>query len=223
MTKSIRVGVVDQYPLFRAGVICALEAQADIEVVGQGASAADAIRMARESEPDVIVLDTSLLDGRPDAIAAITEQHPAVRVLVLTAAADQEQVCTMLKSGARGYLLKGTSSAELVQAVRVLNQGESYVAPSLAGKLLMHSGLSGADIVPPKKSLTGLTPREVQILSILSNGRSNKEIGNKLALSEKTVKHHVTNILHKLQVRNRVEAALLVSERLPQASRPTLS
>ena len=133
MTKSIRVGVVDQYPLFRSGVICALEAQADIEVVGQGASAADAIRTARECEPDVIVLDASLLDAKPDAIAAITERHPGVRILVLTAAADQEQACAILKSGARGYLLKGTSSPELVQAVRVLNQGESYIAPSLAG------------------------------------------------------------------------------------------
>ena len=223
MTKNIRVGVVDQYPLFRAGVIFTLEAQADIEVVGQGASATDAIRMARESEPDVIVLDTSLLDSSLDAIAAITEQHPRVRILVLTAVADGEQVCTTLKCGARGYLLKGTSGSELVQAVRALSQGESYVAPSLAGKLLMHSGLSGADVAQPKKLLTGLTPREEQILSILGTGRSNKEIGNKLGLSEKTVNSHVTNILQKLQVRNRVEAALLVSERLPQRQRLTLS
>lgn len=223
MTKNIRVGVVDQHPLFRDGVIFALEAQSDIEVVGQGASAADAIRMARESEPDVIVLDTSLPDSSLDAIAAITQQHPSVKILVLTAVADEEQVCAALKGGARGYLLKGTSGPELVRTVRVVNQGESYVAPSLAAKLLMRSGPSGANGAKPKDCLTHLTPREEQILLILGNGRSNKEIGNKLDLSEKTVKHHVTNILQKLQVRNRVEAALMASERLPQRQRLTLS
>src|ERR671913_2510162 len=115
MTKNIRVGVVDQHPLFRDGVIFALEAQSDIEVVGQGASAADAIRIARESEPDLIVLDTSLLDSSLDAIAAITEQHPRVRILALTVVADREQVCATLTSGARGYLLKDTSGSELVR------------------------------------------------------------------------------------------------------------
>jgi two-component system nitrate/nitrite response regulator NarL len=223
MTKSIRVGVVEQHPLFRDGVVFTLEAQADIEVVGQGASAADAIRMACESEPDVIVLDTSPLDSSLAAIVAITEQYPRVRILVLTVVADEEQVCATLKCGARGYLLKGTNGPELVRAIRVLNQDESYVAPSLAAKLLMRSSLSGANVAKPKDRLTDLTPREEQILVILGNGRSNKEIGNKLDLSEKTVKHHVTNILQKLQVRNRVEAALLASERLPQRQRLTLS
>jgi two-component system nitrate/nitrite response regulator NarL len=223
MTKSIRVGVVDQHPLFRDGVIFTLEAEADIEVVGQGASAADAIKMARESEPDVIVLDTSLPDSSLDAIAAIIQQHPRVRILVLTVVADEEQVCAALKGGARGYLLKGTNGSELVRAVRVLSQDESYVAPSLAAKLLMRPDPSSVKVAKPKDRLTHLTQREEQILVILGNGRSNKEIGNKLDLSEKTVKHHVTNILQKLQVRNRVEAALLASERLPQQQRLTLS
>jgi two-component system nitrate/nitrite response regulator NarL len=219
MTKNIRVGVVDKQPLFRDGVILNLEAQSNIEVVGQGASAADAIKMARESEPDVIVLDTSLPDSSLDAIAAITEQYPRVKILVLTDIADEEQVCAALKCGARGYLLKRTSGAELVQGVRALSQGESYVAPSLAAKFLMRSGSNGANVANPNDRLTDLTAREEQILLILGNGRSNKEIGNKLDLSEKTVKRHVTNILQKLQVRNRVEAALLASKRLPQQKR----
>ena len=223
MTKSIRVGVVDQHPLFRDGVILTLNAHADIEVVGQGTSAADAIRMARESEPDVIVLDMSLPDSTLNAIAAITEQHPRVRILILTVLADEEQVCAALKGGARGYLLKGTSGPELVRVIRVLNHGESYVAPGLAAKLLTRSGVSGANVAKPKDRLTDLTAREEQILLILGDGRSNKEIGDKLDLSEKTVKHHVTHILQKLQVRNRVEAALLASERLPQRQRLTLS
>jgi two-component system, NarL family, nitrate/nitrite response regulator NarL len=217
MTIKIRVGVIDPHPLFRDGVILALEAQPDIEVVGLGASAADAVRIACESEPDVIVLDTT--DGGLDAVDVIARQRPMLKILILTAVTDEEQVCAALSRGARGYLAKGTGGPELVQAVRALNQGESHVSPSLAAKLLMRS--KPDRVAKPADRFSDLTPREEQILSILSNGRSNKEIGNTLDLSEKTIKHHVTNILQKLHVRNRVEAALLASDRPPQ--RLTLS
>jgi two-component system nitrate/nitrite response regulator NarL len=221
MNKKIRVGVVDKHPLFRDGVVLTLEAQPDIEVVGQGASATDAIRIAHESEPDVIVLDSSMPDCGIDAVESITQQHLMIRILLLTDMADEEQVCAALKRGARGYLLKDARGPELVQTVRVLNQGESYVSPGLAAKLLMRSGLGSASVAKPIDRLSHLTPREEQILSILANGRSNKEIGNRLDLSEKTIKHHMTNILQKLKVRNRVEAALVASNSAPQ--RLTLS
>jgi two-component system nitrate/nitrite response regulator NarL len=221
MSKKIRVGVIDQHPLFRDGVIFTLEAQPDIEVIGQGASVRDAIRIAQESKPDVLVLDTTVPGFGMDALEAVTQQHAPVRILILSAVADEEQVCAALKRGVCGYLLKGTSGPELVQAVRMLNQGESYVSPSLAAKLLMRSGLNTISEAKSVDRFSHLTPREDQILSILGKGRSNKEIGNKLDLSEKTVKHHITNILQKLQVRNRVEAALLASDRTPQ--RPTAS
>jgi two-component system nitrate/nitrite response regulator NarL len=221
MTQKIRVAVVDQHPLFRDGIIVNLEAQPDVEVVGHGTSIRDVLRLVGESEPDVIVLDMSLLDSGLEALEAITQQHPTTKILLFTLGADEEQVCAALKCGARGYLLKGTSGPELVQAVRMLDQGESYVSPSLAAKLLMRSGPSRASEAQPAHRLSELTRREEEILSILGKGRSNKEIGNKLDLSEKTVKHHVTSILQKLQVRNRVEAALVASERVPQ--RLTLS
>jgi two-component system, NarL family, nitrate/nitrite response regulator NarL len=220
MTKKIRVGVMDQHPLFRDGVIFTLEAQPDMEVIGQGASVRDAVRIAQESKPDVIVLDISMPGCGMDALEAITQQHALVRILILSVVADEEQVCAALKRGACGYLLKGTSGSELVQAVRMLDQGESYVSPSLAAKLLMRSGLNSTSAAKPADRFSHLTPREDQILSILGKGRSNKEIGNKLDLSEKTVKHHITNILQKLQVRNRVEAALLASDRAPQPTTP---
>jgi two-component system nitrate/nitrite response regulator NarL len=221
MSKKIRVGVIDQHPLFRDGVIFTLEAQPDVEVIGQGASVRDAVRIAQESKPDVLVLDTTVPGFGMDALEAVTQQHAPVRILILSAVADEEQVCAALKRGVCGYLLKGTSGPELVQAVRMLNQGESYVSPSLAAKLLMRSGLTTSSEAKSVDRFSHLTPREDQILSILGKGRSNKEIGNKLDLSEKTVKHHITNILQKLQVRNRVEAALLASDRTPQ--RPTAS
>jgi two-component system nitrate/nitrite response regulator NarL len=220
MTKKIRVGVMDQHPLFRDGVIFTLEAQPDMEVIGQGASVRDAVRIAQESKPDVIVLDISMPGCGMDALEAITQQHALVRILILSVVADEEQVCAALKRGTCGYLLKGTSGSELVQAVRMLDQGESYVSPSLGAKLLMRSGLNSAGAAKPADRFSHLTPREDQILSILGKGRSNKEIGNKLDLSEKTVKHHITNILQKLQVRNRVEAALLASDRVPQPTAP---
>ncbi|MCB5174240.1 MULTISPECIES: LuxR C-terminal-related transcriptional regulator [Microvirga] len=221
MNSKIRVGVVDDHPLYRDGVIFTLAAQPDFEVVGQGASAADALRIATEQQPDVLVLDMTMPGGGMNAVEAIAQHHPMVRTLMLTVVADEEQVCSALKRGARGYLLKGTSGPELVQTVRLISQGESYVSPSLAAKLLMRSGTPPAREEKRPDRFSDLTPREEQILSILVEGRSNKEIGNKLDLSEKTIKHHLTNILQKLQVRNRVEAALLASDRLSQRSTAT--
>jgi two-component system nitrate/nitrite response regulator NarL len=217
MIKSIRVGVIDKHPLFRDGVVLALNSQPDIEVVGQGASAWDAIEVAQKCQPDVIVLDSSTLDYSMGAVESILQQHPTIRILILAVTATEEHVHAALKRGVRGYLLKGTSGTELLQTVRVLHQGQSFISPSLAAKLLMRSGPASISDAKGPGHLRHLTPREQQILSILVQGRSNKEIGNKLELSEKTIKHHLTNILQKLRVRNRVEAALLASNHLPQS------
>jgi DNA-binding NarL/FixJ family response regulator len=217
MIGKIRVGVIDKHPLFRDGVILALNSQPDIEVVAQGGSVWDAIEVAHKSQPDVMVLDSSTLDFSLGAVESILQQHPTIRILILAITADEEHVCTALKRGVRGYLLKGASGTDLIQTVRVLNQGQSFISPSLAAKLLMRSGPGSASEAKGLNQLPHLTPREQQILSILAQGRSNKEIGNKLDLSEKTIKHHLTNILQKLRVRNRVEAALLASNHLPQS------
>jgi len=215
MAGGIRVGVIDCHPLFRDGIVLALNAQADITVVGQGASIWDAMEIARNRQPDVIVLDTGTLDRSMGAVESILQQFPHIAILVFADTADEERVYVALKRGVRGYLLKGTSSTELVQTVRALSQGQSFISPNLAAKLLARSGPGSMSESASAGRLPHLTPREQQILSILVQGRSNKEIGNKLELSEKTIKHHLTNILQKLRVRNRVEAALLVSNRLP--------
>ncbi|QRM30246.1 response regulator transcription factor [Microvirga sp. VF16] len=217
MTGRIRVGVIDKHPLFRDGVVLALNSQPDIDVVGQGATVWDAIEIVNKSRPDAIVLDSSTLDGSMGAVESILQQHPTIRILILAVVAGEEHVYTALKRGVRGYLLKGASSTELIQTVRVLNQGQSFISPSLAAKLLMKSDTGSVSEAQEPGSLPHLTPREQQILSILVQGRSNKEIGNKLDLSEKTIKHHLTNILQKLRVRNRVEAALVASNHLPQS------
>jgi DNA-binding NarL/FixJ family response regulator len=216
MDNKIRVGVVDEQPLFRDGVVYNLQAHSDIEVVGQGSSANDAIRIVNESVPDVIILDLSVQGGGINAVERIAMLYPMVKILVLTAATDEEQVCMALKRGARGYLLKGASASELLKTVRLLFQGECYVSPNLAAKLLTSFGQGQAATAKQRDRFSELSNREEQILSRLVQGLSNKEIGNKLDLSEKTIKHYVTNILQKLQVRNRVEAAILASDRMSE-------
>lgn len=216
MDMKTRVAIIDKHPLFRDGATLALSSQQDIEVVGQGGSAWDAIRIVQETKPNVIVLDASILGHSMDAVDTILQQCPTIGILIFAVAADEEHVHAALRRGVRGYLLKGAGRAELVQTVRVLHEGQSYISPTLAAKLLMCSGPGRTSEIQNTGGLPHLTPREEQILSILVQGRSNKEIGNKLDLSEKTIKHHLTNILQKLRVRNRVEAALLASNGLAQ-------
>ena len=217
MKSKIRIAVVDDHPLLRDGVVVTLAAQADMEIVGLGGSAADAVRLARENAPDVMILDMSMPGGGMAAVEHIAQHFPDVKTLMLTVVADEEQVCSALRLGARGYLLKGSSGTELAQSVRLLHDGEFYVSPPLAAKLLSRFGSSAASKVIGKDPFSCLSAREEQILSNIVVGLSNKEIGNKLALSEKTVKHYVTSILQKLHVRNRVEAAILASDRMSQA------
>ena len=215
MTTKVRVGIVDKQTLFRDGVTRALGSQPDMEVVCQGASVGDAIGMTLASRLDIVLLDMKTLEHSMDAVEAIIRQSPSTKVLVFALAADEEHVHAALRSGVCGYLLKEAVAAELVQAVRLMSQGQIYISPSLAAKLLMGSRPRTRGDAR-KGSLPHLTPREEQILAILGEGRSNKEIGNKLDLSEKTIKHHLTNILQKLKVRNRVEAALMASSCRPE-------
>ncbi len=211
-----RVSVVDKHPLFRDGIILALNSQPGIEVVGSGATAEDAIRIAQDAMPNVAVIDTGTLGRNMATVETILAQNSRIGILFLADVADEEHVYAALRLGVRGYILKGANRAELLQAIMVLSQGQSFISPSLAAKLLMRSGPREYIEVKASSPLPHLTPRERQILSILVQGRSNKEIGNSLELSEKTIKHHLTNILQKLRVRNRVEAALMASNHLPQ-------
>ncbi|MBJ6125027.1 LuxR C-terminal-related transcriptional regulator [Microvirga splendida] len=217
MKEGFRVCVVARQPLFRDGVVLALNSQIDIEVVGHGSTIEDAIRLSEERTPDIVVIDAGAFCPSMEAVETLLQQNTKLGILLLADTAEEEHVYTALKRGVRGYILKGASSAELLQAVAVLGQGQSFISPSLAAKLLIRSGpLQYVEVKASSPNLPHLTPRERQILSILVQGRSNKEIGNTLDLSEKTIKHHLTNILQKLRVRNRVEAALMMSKYVPQ-------
>ena len=207
MSETLHIAIVDDHPLFREGVAHTLGAQSGVEVVAEGESAADALRIAAERIPDVMLLDVSMPGGGLDAVRQIAAAFPVVKVVMLTVSEDEDDVTAALRAGARAYVLKGVAARELVRILRAVAAGEVYVTPSLASSLLFE--LSADKRGAPANPLDELTERERQILEGVAAGDSNKEIGAKLHLTEKTVKHHMTNILQKLQVRNRVEAALL--------------
>jgi DNA-binding NarL/FixJ family response regulator len=210
MSDTIRIAVVDDHPMLREGVVRTLLDEGDIEVVGEGGTAEQAIDIAQQTLPDIMLLDMNMPGSGLTAIERISEVCPAVKLIVLTVQEDHDSVTLALKLGARGYVIKGVGGSQLVHVIRAVNDGGSYVSPSLAAKLLSNFGQSDYKTGP--NQIETLTAREEQILRLLGKGLRNKEIANELDLKEKTVKHYVTNILQKLQLRNRVEAALLLQK-----------
>lgn len=210
VTEKLRVVIIDDHTLFRDGLRTILGYENDIEVVGQGGSADEAIRLAREFLPEIILLDIDIPGGGLEAARVIANDCPVTKIVILTASEEDDHLVSALKSGASGYVLKGVAARELLRIIRAIAAGESYVPPALAASLLLEMHESNAHKQKqPENPINDLTDREREILEGLASGLSNKEIGQRLYLSEKTVKHYMTNILQKLQVRNRVEAALL--------------
>ncbi len=209
----IRVAVVDDHPLFRSGVTQTLQAAPDIEVVAQGASVTEAIRISRDFAPHVLVLDMNLPEqcDAMKVLDALATNSPAMRILVLTVVADRVVVRDAISRGAGGYVLKGIGGAEFLEAVRAVHRGEGYVTPTLAASLFAAQHEPDQRIAVSGAGSVRLSAREDQILSFLAKGLSNKEIGLRLDLSEKTVKHYVTNLFQKMHVRNRTQAALRAS------------
>lgn len=213
-----RILVVDDHPMFREGVSRSLSEQSDLIVCGEGASAADAVRLDRELKPDVILLDLSMPGGGHNALVALLEQSPDATVVVLTASEADDDVLRALRAGARGYVLKGVGASTLIEIVRGAMAGESYVSPSLAARILAELRTTAAPPATGPSEETGddplssLTRREEEILRLVADGNSNKEVARQIDLQEKTIKHHMTRILQKLKVRNRTEAAMLLRD-----------
>ncbi len=212
MTK-LRIVIADDHPLYREGVARSLSEDPGIEVAGQAQDAAQAVEMAERLKPDLLLLDISMPQGGGIAALRQVMTWPAPpRVAMLTASEEDDDVMQALKAGAQGYILKGVGSRELVTLVKDLARGASYVSPSLAARILnaMRSGADQRSTNP----LDDLSKREEDILRLVAEGKSNKEVGRILDLQEKTVKHYMTAILQKLHVRNRTEAALLARDHL---------
>lgn len=210
--EPIQIVLVDDHELFREGVAHTLQAADDIEVVGQGATAEEAIQLCRDLLPDLILLDITIPGGGLHAAQAIASQCPITKIVMLTVSEQEDNVLTALKAGARAYVLKGVPARELVNILRTVAAGEVWVTPSLAASLLqeMSRPTVSKEAQASANLLAELTDRERAVVELVAAGQSNKEIGQQLSLTEKTVKYYMTNILQKLQVRNRVEAALLL-------------
>lgn len=208
MNERISVAVVDDHPLFREGVVRSLSETGRFSIVAEGSSRDDAVRIAAETRPGLMLIDLSMPGGGLSAIAPILAAHPATRIVVLTVSETAEDLAAALNGGARGYLLKGVGSRALAEILSAIASGETYVTPSLSARLLSH--LSGDRASPiatvPVRSLSA---RESEVLDLVAAGLSNKEIAIRLDLQEKTVKHHVSRILAKLGAGNRTEAAML--------------
>jgi DNA-binding NarL/FixJ family response regulator len=205
MTETIRLVVADDHPMFRAGVVASLDAAPDLEVVAQATDAASAVELARELLPDVVLMDIAMPGGGISAARDISTACPATRVVMLTVSEDEDDLLAAMKAGASGYVLKGAGATELIGVIRAIHAGQVYVAPALAWGLLREMSK------PRTSPFDELTTREREVLELVASGLGNQEIADRLGLSEKTIKHHMTNILGKLRVRSRVEAALLAA------------
>jgi NarL family two-component system response regulator LiaR len=203
--NSIRVLITDDHAIVRKGIRALLATEPDIQVVGEASNGAEAVTQARALRPDVILMDLVMptMDGI-EATRAITAEQTGVRVLVLTSFAADDKVFPAIKAGALGYLLKDSGPLELVQAIHQVHRGEPSLDPTIARKVLDEL------THPPKAQPTvdPLTEREVDVLRLIAQGKSNKEIADKLVVAEMTVRKHVSNILGKLHLASRTQAAL---------------
>jgi DNA-binding NarL/FixJ family response regulator len=210
MKNKIRVGIVDDHPVYRDGVTFALEADPNIEIVGQGASADDALEIVARNAPDVLLLDVNMPGGGMNAVEKIAPSYPNTKILMVTVVDDKELATSALRRGAIGYILKGARGEEIIAAVQGASRGEGYISATFAGELLKASTEKAVTQRLTEK-FPELSSREGQILALIIRGLTNKEIGGELGLSELTVKGYVTTMMAKLNVSTRVEAALLAS------------
>ena len=211
---SIRLLLVDDQNMFREGLATLLSIHDDLEIVGEAANGEEAITRTAQLRPDIVLMDLRMpvLDG-VEATRRLLADHPNLRVIVLTTFDDDDNVFEALRAGASGYLLKDSSSAKLVEAIRATARGESFLQPSITAKVLAEfSRLAPQNSSALEHLPEPLTEREIQILTEVARGRSNKEIATALFLAEGTVKNHMTTILGKLGVQDRTQAALRARE-----------
>ena len=205
MADNIRILIADDHAVVREGLRALIDTEPRMELVGEAVDGIEAVQKARSLQPDVLLLD--LVMPRMDGITAIGEikrENPAARILVLTSFSEDEKVFSAVKAGALGYLLKDASPQELLRAIREVARGEPSMQPSIAHKVMRE--LQRASHLPPTED--PLTEREVEVLRWVAQGLSNQEIAEKLVVSERTVRAHVSNILGKLHLANRTQATL---------------
>jgi DNA-binding NarL/FixJ family response regulator len=205
---DVRVLVVDDHDLFRTGLKTLLEEQG-VKVVGEAANGQTAIRMVSELAPDVVVMDLNMpgLTG-VETTRKLAGIAPLTRVVVLTISADDEDVMDAVMAGACGYLLKDSSIQELIMGIRAAAGGESLISPQIAAKVLRRLRAQSSSVDAAETIRAELSDREIEVLKLIANGKDNAQIARELFISPKTVKNHISNILMKLQIENRIQAAV---------------
>lgn len=213
MMKTIRILIADDQALFREGLRTLLSVQADFEVVGEAANGAEALRLAVQTQPMVVLMDVRMpvMDGI-QATARLKGILNDARVIILTTFEDDEAIFDGLKAGAVGYLLKDVSSDKLNEAIRAAARGDYFLLPSITAKVMAEFSRMAKSNVPAQALPNPLSPREVEIIALVSAGMNNREIAEHLVISVGTVKNHLTNILTKMDARDRLQAALKARE-----------
>jgi DNA-binding NarL/FixJ family response regulator len=207
MTEAIRVLLVDDHPLVRGGLRALLASEPLVSIVGEATNGSEAISLALELEPDVILMDLHMSEVNGiEATRQILRVQPRIGVIALTMLEDDDTVFAAMRAGARGYLLKGADEAEVLRAIHAVAHGEAIFSPAIAGRLIQF--FASVRPVPPAHLFPELTEREREILGMIARGKSNQEIAEELTLSPKTVSNHVSNIFAKLQVVDRAQAVL---------------
>jgi DNA-binding NarL/FixJ family response regulator len=206
--ETLRVLLVDDHDLFRTGLRNLLEEQT-VQVVGEAADGMQAIRMVRELAPDVVVMDLNMpgMTG-VEATRQVTSLAPLTRVVVLTISDQDEDVMNAILAGACGYLMKDSSIQDLMQGIRAAAVGESLISPHIAAKVLQRMRATGTNEADAAMIRAELSDREIEVLKLIANGKDNAHIAAELHISPKTVKNHISNILMKLQIDNRIQAAV---------------
>ncbi len=215
----INILIADDQDLFRQGLATLLNLEADLQVVGQASNGQEAIALAAQLQPDVILMDMRMpICNGVAATAQIHQQYPWMRILVLTTFDEDELIWKSLRAGALGYLLKSTPSDRLATAIRSLQQGYSQLGPTIAPKVFAQMNApptpEGSDSLSDSL-VEKLSQREQEVLRLIGSGYNNREIADRLYLTEGTVKNHVTQVLSKLQLRDRTQAALWIQQNLP--------
>ena len=207
-SETLRVLLVDDHDLFRTGLRNLLEEQT-VQVVGEAADGAQAIRMVRELAPDVVVMDLNMpgMSG-VEATRQVTTLAPLTRVVVLTISDQDEDVMNAILAGACGYLMKDSSIQDLMQGIKAASVGESLISPHIAAKVLQRMRATGTNEADAAMIRAELSDREIEVLKLIANGKDNAQIAADLHISPKTVKNHISNILMKLQIDNRIQAAV---------------
>ena len=205
---ELRVLVVDDHDLFRTGLRNLLEEQG-VNVVGEAENGETAIRLASDLAPDVVIMDLNMPGvGGVETTRRLSSLAPLSRVVVLTISADDDDVMNAVMAGACGYLLKDSSIQELIAGIRAASEGESLISPQIAAKVLQRLRAQSKDADAAETIRAELSDRELQVLKLIANGKDNAQIARELFISPKTVKNHISNILMKLQIENRIQAAV---------------